>query len=304
MRIKIPLLGSLLLLTALPTEAAILSVGQDELVETEGGVRVRTLIAFPNDIVDSGWFIDNDGGAGETQSSVGGIVGDGPGGQTGSGYDGSYSAYAKIVGADSLPQLGVYAKTVSLPDTSFDAYAEAHALQSYTYSGTESMQFTMRFNLDGIVGGDYLDYLSASILVGSQDYNPDDPFGELGPATVIDYLDLFTSGDNSENNVIVNETGFLNFMLDPGQTVWLDVTMTAIGQDGFDGGGSLIDALHTLSGSFTTGDSSLLTAGLQAPAQDPVAGVPEAATLAPFGLGLMGLALAARRRKSLSAMAA
>ena len=300
MRILFSIATATLLLGVASANATPVTVGQDELVETEGAVRLRTIISLPDVIDDTGFIGTSDGGVGETESSLNGLVGDGPGGTTGSGENATYSAYAKLVGADSLPQLGVGVDASSGPGTNFEAYAVAHALQSYTYTGTESMEFVLRFNLDGLIGGDYLDYLTASILIGNENYDPDDPFGELGPATVIDNAELFNSGDNTENNVLVNLTDFVTFVMDPGDTVWLEVTMTAIGQDDiFEGGVSVIDAMHTLSGSFTSGDTSLLLAGLQA----PVTAAPEPGTFGLFGFGLAGL-MAARRRRKASAEAA
>lgn len=185
MHIKSPLLSTLLVVTAAPIHAGIVTLGQDELVETSGAALVQVVNAYPDDIVDSGWLETSDGGVGETESSVGAVVGGGSSGLNGVSLQGSYSAYAKYVGVDSLPQLGVGTDASSTPDTNFKLYAEAHALQSYTYTGSESMEFAIRFDLDGLIRGDYLDYLSAYILVGNEAYDPDDPFGELGPYTAM-----------------------------------------------------------------------------------------------------------------------
>ncbi|MEE4278784.1 MAG: hypothetical protein V2I82_10005 [Halieaceae bacterium] len=269
---------------SIPAQCGPLTIGVDELTETLGWVRVREVISWPDVIDDSGPIGTEDGGAGVRESSVGAIVGDGPNGQTGSGYDGNYSAYARIEGPDSLPKLGVFAKTNSPASTAFDAYAEARALQSFVYNGIGAEDYSLRFDLDGIVSGDYLDYLSASILIGTADYNPQDPFGELGPATVIDVLDLFAIGDASETSMPILESGFLNFTLNPGDVAWLDITLSAVAQDGFSGGRSLIDASHTLEAAFTLGNTQFLQAGLPV---TPDNAVPEPPVMALTAVGLL-----------------
>ncbi|WP_200249819.1 PEP-CTERM sorting domain-containing protein [Lamprobacter modestohalophilus] len=291
------LAGSTLLAFSITASAGVLTVGQSELAEVEGSVRLRTVIAWPNEIDDTGPIGTSNGGEGQNEASINAIVGDGVDGQTGSGYDGSYSAFARIVGDDSLPELGVFAKTTSPDeDMAFSSGAYARVLQSYVFTGTQAEQFSLSYTLDGKICCDHLDYLSASVLLGKSNYNPEDPFGELtGESTLIDNADLFAAGDSSETNVLVNETAYLNFTLDPGDTIWLDVNMSATAQDELrgDARSSLIDGMHTLAGVFTAGDTTLLSAGLSSSTQ---ATVPAPSALSLLGIGLFGLAASARRR--------
>lgn len=293
------LAGSTLLAFGITASAGVLTVGQSELAEVEGSVRLRTVITWPNEIDDTGPIGTSDGGVGQNEASINAIVGDGVDGQTGSGYDGSYSAFARIVGDDSLPELGVFAKTTSPnEDMAFSSGAYARVLQSYVFTGTQSEEFSLSYTLDGKICCDHLDYLSASVLLGKSNYNPEDPFGELtGEPTLIDSADLFAAGDSSETNVLVNETAYLNFTLNPGDAIWLDVNMSATAQDELRNpaaSSSLIDGMHTLAGIFTAGDTTLLSAGLSSSTQAAVA-VPAPSALSLLGIGLFGLAASARR---------
>lgn len=292
------LAGGLLSLSS-AVSAGPLTVGQSEGAETLGCGRVREVIVWPNDIEDSGSICTETGGAGQSEATLNAIVGDGPDGQTGSGFDSNFAAFAKIVGGISLPELGVFAKTSSPTDTAFSSTAEARVLQSFTFTGDVSTSYTLSYTLDGLLCCDYLDFLSGYIGIGNEDYDPEDPFGELtGSVTLIDSADLFAVGQTGVTNTLVNETATLNITLDPGDVIWLDVKMSAVAQDDFrgDARSSLIDGMHTLAGAFTAGDTTLLTPGLMGTQPPGVAAVPAPSAGVLLCVGVLGLAASRRRR--------
>jgi hypothetical protein len=83
--------------------------------------------------------------------------------------------------------------------------------------------------------------------------------------------------------------GSISFSVNPGDAFYVQAAMTAVSVTNIAHQTSgTVDALHTLAGQFTAGDTSLLTAAISA--------VPEAPPLPLLAAGLVAMAWRMRRR--------
>lgn len=267
---------------------------------------IQSLSSNNNQNLDQNQIFSHDGGVGATNANIS---------ETNSGgqqpgqpvfQDSSFSAKAIYTGPLSLPELGVavdapYNRELGATerlDESHQATAAAHALQSYEYTGSQATSFGLMLMLDGIISGDSGDFVVADILIGNSDYNPEDPFGELGPVSAIASASLFVAADpfDAQPQSFLEST-IVNFDVNPGDTFWVDLDLFAIASNSVGNSshtGGFVDAMNTLSLSFTNGPTNFLKAGLSAPTMAPV---PLPAALPLMGAGFAALGFVSWRRK-------
>ena len=194
----------------------------------------------------------------------------------------SYSANAVFTGPNSLPHLGASALgniAVVAPSTFFySASAEARATQMYTYMGGTPADYTIEYDIDGMMTGGILTELSGGFTVFGAGFNPGQ---EIQP--VLGFSFDHVNGDGTEKPVHL--TGNVTFPVNPGDIVFVQATLDAFVDSRSQQLFASADASHTLAMSFTQGDASLLIPAATTAASD----VPEPASTFLAGIGGMGL---------------
>ncbi|MGS2719307.1 hypothetical protein [Paraglaciecola aestuariivivens] len=200
------------------------------------------------------------------------------------GFHWAYEAYANISNSDALPELGALAwsnfEFVPEPGDSpiglegnhyYNTWVTTSAIQKYTFTGAESEEYTLDFNLHFNMLGGYRDTISTYITIGNSDYDPHFG-GELGPIGEIGGDSAFFNGkdlDADEEVKEVNSPFSFTFTLNPNDVFYVDMSMRVQAGNQFGNGNTTkdiisgkIDALHTLSANFTSGNTNLLSASL------------------------------------------
>jgi hypothetical protein len=197
-------------------------------------------------------------------------------------------------GADGLPALGAFTVAevvpLSLGANLYDAFATTKGIQRFDYSGTTPSTYTISFAIEGRFTLGTADagspmQISGGFTVFGSDFNPNNEI----PGTVLG--SKFVS-QNARNGGVsqFNLPGSFSFSVNPGASFYVQAAMTAVSVTNIAHQTSgTVDALHTLAGQFTAGDTSLLTAAITA--------VPEAPALPLWAAGLLAMAWQLRRRQ-------
>ncbi len=168
-------------------------------------------------------------------------------------------------------------------------FAEAFAIQGFTYDGIDPFSFTLNYNLHGSVSANPTGSLSnnqlradVAILIGSDlEYYAD--FGTLVYEIAFGLENVGTDSLFITSGSDVNTSGSMTFDLNPGDDFYIVTSMGARSVDGFaDGWGTF---------TMTFDDDTGLTAAT-------VSAVPVPAAVWLFASGLIGLAGIARRQKT------
>lgn len=186
--------------------------------------------------------------------------------------------------AAGLPALGVFAQAevvpLSLGANLYDAFATAKGLQRYDYRGSTSTTYTVSFTVEGSFTLGAADagspmQVSGGFTVFGSDFHP---VGEShGTVLGSDFV-----AQNARNGGVSHFLlpGSVSFTVDPGDSFYVQAQMTAVSVTNIAHQASgTVDALHTLSGHFTAGDTALLAVAVTA--------VPEAPTLPMLAAGLL-----------------
>ena len=175
-------------------------------------------------------------------------------------YNGIFSWYASgsLTGPNSLPELGVSAEV--LPNQIGIGYVQAtssaQGLQTFHYSGDTTQTYEITFSVTGSLLGD-AETISAGMNVYGGHYQtnseiPGDPLGADSMQVSADPLNA--------SPITFDESRTITFVLAPGQDFFITAYLTANAY--FSDYGSLAgyaDASHSMTISFTGGDTSLIS---------------------------------------------
>lgn len=182
----------------------------------------------------------------------------------------------------------------------YNSNAIASSLQYYTFSGTAAETFTISYSIDAQLLAYFdnqVDYRpNASVAGGIFLFD-----GVVQPGLELELPFGSSIGLNQTvlNGSMVNAqgmayyTGSVTFTLNPGSGFWMSSYLAANAPQlpGF----FVSDAAHTMTTSFTAGNTSLLTAQLDGIATQQSV-VPEPATYAMLAMGLLCVGVAGRKR--------
>ena len=199
--------------------------------------------------------------------------------------------------SQGLPALGVLTLAevvpLSIGADLYDAFATAEGVRRYDYLGSVPTTYTLSFAIEGrftlsTADATSPDEISGGFTVFGSDFHP---VGETH-GTVLG-SDFVTEHASVAGVSPFSLPGGFSFTVNPGDSFYVLAAMTAISITNIahqaDG---TVDALHTMTGSFTGGDISLL-----APVAVAVAAVPEVPILPLLAAGLLGTAGWLRRRQ-------
>ena len=209
----------------------------------------------------------------------------------------SFAGRARILGTEGLPELRADARATpgigehegfSEPGFyDFNALAASRAAQYFTYTGDTPQTYTMTYTLSGFAGStlasptiDDEALISVGAVVTLFD-DGDKLGGELPMGHVVDIDRISVNGSAHD----FRQSGSVSITLEPGDSYYLNAALTA--QVAI-GGQGIADAGQTLTIAFTEGDTSQL---------DVLLAVPEPASYALMGVGLMVTCLMLRRNR-------
>jgi hypothetical protein len=209
----------------------------------------------------------------------------------------SYSAIAAFRGPNSLPRLGAVAiANISVvpspisPSTFFHAAsAAARATQQYLYTGATPMDYKLQYDIDGHITGGVLTEIAGGFTVFGSGFNPN---REVNPTLGSSFDHV--NGDGTEKPVHLS--GSVTFSVNPGDDFFVQSTLDTFADSRSQQLFASADAFHTLDMSFTQGDTSLLVPA----ATTPFSSVPEPASAVLSLMGVAGIVIAARRRRSMA----
>ena len=210
---------------------------------------------------------------------------------SGGGYAGVGGA--SFAGPDALPELTAYAFAEMIPPGTdlrtyfYEVTGSASAIQQYTYLGAGPETYTIEYTLDGEFALSAADAASLmSIYGGVTVYgSPFVPGAEVNPTLDFDYQGESASAIGTAPFSL---TGSVEFTVSPGDIVYVAANLFATADSSHEVSGS-VDALHTLSLAFTSGNPSLLTPEATAVPE------PGTATLLLVGSAILGAARHRRR---------
>ncbi len=202
----------------------------------------------------------------------------------------SYFASAGLNGANALPTLHASAVsdvTIVTPSTFFfSASTDARGTQLYTYTGATPTVYAITYDVDGTIIGGPLTELSGGFTVFGSGFNPN---AEVQP--VLGFTFDHKNGIGA-TLIPVDLSGTVTFTVNPGDSFYVQATLTAITDSRSADMFASADASNTLAMQFTQGDTSLLTPGSAAASP-----VPEPAPIALLGIGLSSASVLGRRRR-------
>lgn len=196
------------------------------------------------------------------------------------------------LGVEGLPTLGVFAQAevvpLSLGANLYDAFATAKGLQRFDYLGSAPTTYTLSFTIEGRFTLGTADagspmQISGGFTVFGSDFHP---VGE-SHGTVLG-SDFVSRNASSGGVSPFSLPGSLSFIANPGDSFYVQAQMTAVSVTNIaHQTAGTVDALHTLAGHFTAGDTALLAPAISA--------VPEAPALPMMAVGLLAMAWRLRR---------
>jgi hypothetical protein len=244
--------------------------------------RICSTCPQPTGVLDSG----NDGGFG----SFGPAIVEGFGAR-GAG-EASFASRARILGPAGAPELRADARAFPGIGThegfsepgfyDFNAVATSRGSQYYVYTGATTQTYTMDYTISGFAGSTLPsptpdDQSLIGVSGGLTLFDDGDKLGgELPMGRVVDIDRISVNGTAGE----FRQSGSVSITVEPGDAYYLAAFLSAQVSIG---GQGIADAGHTLAIDFTAGNTAELLPLLPS--------VPEPATYALMGLGLLCLAL-------------
>lgn len=195
--------------------------------------------------------------------------------------------------AGGLPALGVFSFAEVVPlalgANLYDAFASAQGLQRFDYRGSVPTTYTLSFTIEGRFTLGAADAGSPTEIFGGFTVFGSDfhPVGEThGTVLGSDFVSQHASNGGVSPFSL---PGGFSFAVNPGDSFYVQARMVAdsVTNIAHQADGT-VDALHTLSGRFTAGDTALLAAAISP--------VPEPPALQILVAGLLATAWRLRRR--------